>query len=43
MESFKKAQQTEEWKETQKMIDEKENDKNFKNTMDLINEWGGKK
>ena len=41
-ESFKKAQQTEEWKETQKMIDEKENDKNFKNTMDLINEWGEK-
>jgi hypothetical protein len=37
-----KAQQTENWKETQKLIDEEDNDKNFKNSLDLIKEWGEK-
>ena len=41
-EAFVKAQQTEEWKETQKLIDEEDNDKNFKNSLDLIKEWGEK-
>ena len=41
-EAFIKAQQTENWKETQKLIDEEDNDKNFKNSLDLIKEWGEK-
>jgi hypothetical protein len=41
-EAFVKAQQTEEWKETQRKIDEEDNDKNFKNSLDLIKEWGEK-
>ena len=41
-EAFVKAQQTENWKETQKLIDEEDNDKNFKNSLDLIKEWGEK-
>ena len=41
-EAFVKAQQTEKWKETQKLIDEEDNDKNFKNSLDLIKEWGEK-
>jgi hypothetical protein len=35
-------QQTEKWKEIQKLIDEEDNDKNFKNSLDLIKEWGEK-
>jgi hypothetical protein len=38
--AFVEAQQTEKWKETQKLIDEEDNDKNFKNSLDLIKEWG---
>ena len=41
-EAFVKAQQTEKWKETQRKIDEEDNDKNFKNSLDLIREWGEK-
>ena len=41
-ESFVKAQQTEKWKETQRKIDEEDSDKNFKNSLDLIREWGEK-
>jgi hypothetical protein len=41
-EAFQKVQQTEEWKETQKLIDEEDSDKNFKNSLDLIKEWGEK-
>jgi hypothetical protein len=41
-EAFVKAQQTEKWKELQKLIDEEDNDKNFKNSLDLIKEWGEK-
>jgi hypothetical protein len=41
-EAFQKVQQTEEWKETQRKIDEEDNDKNFKNSLDLIKEWGEK-
>lgn len=41
-EAFGKAQQTEKWKEIQKLIDEEDNDKNFKNSLDLIREWGEK-
>ena len=41
-EAFVEAQQTENWKETQKKIDEEDNDKNFKNSFDLIKEWGEK-
>ena len=41
-EAFVEAQQTENWKETQKLIDEEDNDKNFKNSLDLIKEWGEK-
>lgn len=41
-EAFVKAQQTENWKETQKLIDEEDNDKNFKNSLDIIKEWGEK-
>jgi hypothetical protein len=41
-EAFKEAQQTEKWKEIQKLIDEEDNDKNFKNSLDLIREWGEK-
>ena len=41
-EAFVKAQQTEKWKETQKLIDEEDSDKNFKNSLDLIREWGEK-
>ena len=41
-EAFVEAQQTEKWKETQKLIDEEDNDKNFKNSLDLIKEWGEK-
>ena len=41
-EAFVKAQQTEEWKETQRQIDEQDSDKNFKNSLDLIKEWGEK-
>jgi hypothetical protein len=41
-EAFVKAQQTENWKEIQKLIDEEDNDKNFKNSLDLIKEWGEK-
>jgi len=37
-----KEQQTEKWKEIQKLIDEKDNDKNFKNSLDIIKEWGEK-
>ena len=40
--AFGKAQQTEKWKEIQKLIDEEDNDKNFKNSLDLIKEWGEK-
>jgi hypothetical protein len=40
--AFKEAQQTEKWKETQRKIDEEDNDKNFKNSLDLIKEWGEK-
>jgi hypothetical protein len=40
--AFGKAQQTEKWKETQKLIDEEDNDKNFKNSLDLIRKWGEK-
>jgi len=38
-EAFVEAQQTENWKETQKLIDEEDNDKNFKNSLDIIKEW----
>ena len=38
--AFVKVQQTEKWKEIQKLIDEEDNDKNFKNSLDLIKEWG---
>jgi hypothetical protein len=41
-EAFVKAQQTEKWKELQRKIDEEDNDKNFKNSLDLIKEWGEK-
>lgn len=41
-EAFVEAQKTEKWKETQKLIDEEDNDKNFKNSLDLIKEWGEK-
>jgi hypothetical protein len=41
-EAFKEAQQTEKWKKIQKLIDEEDNDKNFKNSLDLIREWGEK-
>lgn len=41
-EAFVKAQQTEEWKETQRKIDSNYDDKNFKNSLDLIKEWGEK-
>jgi hypothetical protein len=41
-EAFVKAQQTEKWKEIQKLIDEEDNDKNFKNSLDLIRKWGEK-
>ena len=41
-EAFVKAQQTEKWKEIEKLIDEEDNDKNFKNSLDLIKEWGEK-
>ena len=41
-EAFREAQQTEKWKEIQKLIDEEDNDKNFKNSLDLIKEWGEK-
>lgn len=41
-EAFVEAQQTENWKEIQKLIDEEDNDKNFKNSLDLIKEWGEK-
>lgn len=40
-EAFVEAQKTEKWKEIQKLIDE-DNDKNFKNSLDLIKEWGEK-
>lgn len=42
--AFGKAQQTEEWKETQRKIDSNydEISKNFKNSLDLIREWGEK-
>ena len=40
--AFVEAQQTEKWKEIQKLIDEEDNDKNFKNSLDLIKEWGEK-
>lgn len=40
--AFREAQQTEKWKEIQKLIDEEDNDKNFKNSLDLIKEWGEK-
>lgn len=39
-EAFVEAQQTEKWKELQRKIDEEDNDKNFKNSLDLIKEWG---
>lgn len=39
-EAFREAQQTEEWKELQRQIDEEDNNKNFKNSLDLIKEWG---
>ena len=41
-EAFVEAQQTEKWKEIQRKIDEEDNDKNFKNSLDLIKEWGEK-
>ena len=41
-EAFKEAQKTEKWKEIQNLIDEEDNDKNFKNSLDLIKEWGEK-
>jgi hypothetical protein len=41
-EAFREAQQTENWKEIQRKIDEEDNDKNFKNSLDLIKEWGEK-
>jgi hypothetical protein len=41
-EAFVEAQKTEKWKEIQKLIDEEDNDKNFKNSLDLIKEWGEK-
>lgn len=41
-EAFRESQQTEEWKELQRQIDEEDNDKNFKNSLDLIKEWGEK-
>jgi hypothetical protein len=41
-EAFVKAQQTEKWKELQRKIDEEDNDKNFKNSLELIKEWGEK-
>ncbi len=41
-EAFREAQKTEKWKEIQKLIDEEDNDKNFKNSLDLIKEWGEK-
>lgn len=41
-EAFVEAQKTEKWKEIQKLIDEEDNDKNFKNSLDLIREWGEK-
>ena len=41
-EAFVETQKTEKWKETQKLIDEEDNDKNFKNSLDLIKEWGEK-
>ena len=40
--AFVKVQQTEEWKETQRKIDSNYDDKNFKNSLDLIKEWGEK-
>jgi hypothetical protein len=40
--AFIEAQKTEKWKEIQKLIDEEDNDKNFKNSLDLIKEWGEK-
>ena len=39
-EAFSKVQQTEKWKELQRKIDEEDNDKYFKNSLDLIKEWG---
>jgi hypothetical protein len=41
-EAFVEAQKTEKWKEIQKLIDEEDSDKNFKNSLDLIKEWGEK-
>jgi hypothetical protein len=41
-EAFVEAQKTEKWKEIQNLIDEEDNDKNFKNSLDLIKEWGEK-
>ena len=41
-EAFREAQKTEKWKEIQKLIDEEDNDKNFKNSLDIIKEWGEK-
>jgi hypothetical protein len=41
-EAFVEAQKTEKWKEIEKLIDEEDNDKNFKNSLDLIKEWGEK-
>ncbi len=41
-EAFVESQKTEKWKEIQKLIDEEDNDKNFKNSLDLIKEWGEK-
>ena len=41
-ESFVEAQKTEKWKEIQNLIYEEDNDKNFKNSLDLIKEWGEK-
>lgn len=41
-EAFVKAQKTEKWKELQRKIDKHENDKKFKNSLDLIKEWGEK-
>ena len=38
--AFAESQQTEKWKEIQKLIDEEDNDKNFKNSLDLIKQWG---
>ena len=37
-----KIRDNEEWKETQRKIDEQDSDKNFKNSLDLIKEWGEK-